>query len=97
MTYDDDDDYPSSRNNGSNDGLNNMEKRPIEDEKREDYAASNIEGNEITESDKYSFETRSGHRSGQVIRSRVRWVDSGQFKKKTYKKKHITSYNATLT
>ncbi|KAL9403666.1 hypothetical protein Peur_000638 [Populus x canadensis] len=52
MTYDDDDDYPSSRSNGSNDGLNNMEKRPIEDEKREDYAASNIEANEITESDK---------------------------------------------
>jgi ribosomal protein S1 len=97
MTYDDDDDYPSSRNNGSNDGLNNMEKRPMEDEKREDYAASNIEGNEITESDKHSFETRPGYRSGQVIGSRVRWVDPGQPKKKTYKKKHITSYNATLT
>jgi len=61
MTYDDDDDYPSSRNNGSNDGLNNMEKRPIEDEKREDYAASNIEANEITESEKYSFEIRPDH------------------------------------
>jgi hypothetical protein len=61
MTYDDDDDYPSSRNNGSKDGLNNMEKRPIEDEKREDYAASNIEANEITESEKYSFEIRPDH------------------------------------
>ena len=39
----------------------------------------------------HSFETRPG----QVIRSRVRWVDPGQPKKT--KKKHITSYNATLT
>jgi hypothetical protein len=39
MTYDHDD-YPSSTSNDSNDWLNNMEKRPIEDEKREDYAAS---------------------------------------------------------
>jgi len=46
----------------------------------------------------HSFETRPGHRPGQVIGSRVRWVDPGQpKKKKTYKKKHITSYNATLT
>ena len=42
----------------------------------------------------HGFETRPG----QVIGSRVRWVDPGQpKKKKTYKKKHITSYNATLT
>nr|TKR86294.1 hypothetical protein D5086_0000239430 [Populus alba] len=51
MTYDHDD-YPSSTSNDSNDGLNNMEKRPTEDENREYYAASNIEANEITESDK---------------------------------------------
>jgi hypothetical protein len=30
----------------------------------------------------HSFETRPGHRPGQVIRSRVRWVDPGQPKKK---------------
>jgi hypothetical protein len=35
----------------------------------------------------HSFETRPGHRPGQGIGSRVRWVDSGQLKKKTYKKK----------
>jgi hypothetical protein len=45
----------------------------------------------------HSFETRPGHRPGQVIGLRVRWVDPVQPKKKTYKKKHITSYNATLT
>jgi hypothetical protein len=38
---------------------------------------------------KHSFETRPGHWLGQVIRSRVRWVDPGK-PKKTYKKKHIT-------
>jgi len=30
----------------------------------------------------HSFETRPGHRPGQVIGSRVRWVDPGQPKKK---------------
>jgi hypothetical protein len=42
----------------------------------------------------HSFETRPGHRPGQVIGSWVRWVDQ---KKTPIKKKHITSYNATLT
>jgi hypothetical protein len=35
----------------------------------------------------HSFETRPGHRPGQVIGSRVRWVDPGQPKKKTLIKK----------
>lgn len=51
ITYDHDD-YPSSRSNDSNDGLNNMEERPIEDEKREDAAASNSKAIELIESNK---------------------------------------------
>jgi hypothetical protein len=51
ITYDHDD-YPSSRSNDSNNGLNNMEERPIEDEKREDAAASNSKAIELTESNK---------------------------------------------
>jgi hypothetical protein len=34
----------------------------------------------------HSFEIRPGHRSGQVIGSRVRWVDPVQSKKKNTKK-----------
>ena len=86
MTYDDDDDYPSSRNNGSNDGLNNMEKRPIEDEKREDYAASNIEANEITESDKVGV--------GQLRRNKPGYdIDKGGINDAKKEKNEVSRVN----
>ncbi|KAJ6293025.1 hypothetical protein OIU78_025077 [Salix suchowensis] len=47
ITYDHDD-YPYSRSNDSNDGLNNMEERSIENEKREEAAASNSKAIELT-------------------------------------------------
>jgi hypothetical protein len=85
MTYDDDD-YPSSRNNGSNDGLNNMEKRPIEDEKREDYAASNIEANEITESDNV--------RVGQLRRNKPGYdIDKGGINDAKKEKNEVSRVN----
>ena len=87
MTYDDDDDdYPSSRNNGSNDGLNNMEKRPMEDEKREDYAASNIEANEITESDKVGV--------GQLRRNKPGYdIDKGGINDAKKEKNEVSRVN----
>ena len=36
----------------------------------------------------HSFKTRPDHRLGQVIGSRVRWVDPGQQKKTPIKKTH---------
>ncbi|CAK7327757.1 unnamed protein product [Dovyalis caffra] len=56
-------DYPSSRSNDSNEGLNNMEKRPIEDEKIKDDAAFNIEAVELTESEKVG--------EGQLTRNKL--------------------------
>jgi len=40
----------------------------------------------------HSFETQPGYRSGQVIGSRVRWVDPGQ-----PKKKHLYIYKKVLS
>ena len=44
----------------------------------------------------HSFETRPGHRPGQVIGSRVRWVHPGQPKKKKNWKNHIVSLTNKL-
>jgi hypothetical protein len=45
---------------------------------------------------RHSFKTRPGHRPGQVIGSRVRWVDPGQTGS-TQKKKNWKNHIVSLT
>ncbi|KAF9672775.1 hypothetical protein SADUNF_Sadunf11G0079300 [Salix dunnii] len=66
ITYDHDD-YPYSRSNDSNDGLNNMEERSIENEKREDAAASNSKAIELTESNEFGEGQHARNKPGYEV------------------------------
>ncbi|KAJ6770355.1 TRANSCRIPTIONAL REGULATOR ATRX-LIKE PROTEIN [Salix purpurea] len=66
ITYDHDD-YPYSRSNDSNDGLNNMEERSIENEKREEAAASNSKAIELTESNKFGEGQHTRNKPGYDV------------------------------
>ncbi|KAJ6724506.1 TRANSCRIPTIONAL REGULATOR ATRX-LIKE PROTEIN [Salix viminalis] len=55
------------RSNDSNDGLNNMEERSIENEKREEAAASNSKAIELTESNKFGEGQHTRNKPGYDV------------------------------